>query len=147
LKIQQASIGDVEAVSVLFDAYRQFYQQAPAIDDVRGFISQRLEQEDSTIFLATENNTALGFLQLYPSFTSVGMAPTFVLNDLYVSSNARGQGVATLLMNEAATYATKQGAKRLDLATELTNTTAQALYEKLGWVKNTSYFHYSLSLG
>lgn len=146
MKVIQAQSADLAAVSQLFDDYRQFYRQQSDLDKVRSFIAERLEKSDSTIFLALDkHNAAVGFVQLYPSFTSVGMGRIFVLNDLYVASASRSTGVATALMNQAMAYASLHGAPRLDLATELTNDAAQSLYEKLGWKKNTSYFHYSIS--
>lgn len=74
------------------------------------------------------------------------MAKVFVLNDLYVIAAGRGQGVATALLNAAAEYAKSVGAIRLNLNTDIRNTTAQSVYEAAGWVRDKHYYMYQLDL-
>ena len=93
---------DVEAIAPLFDAYRRFHGCAADPDLARSFIGERLKRSESTIFVARLAACAVGFTQLYPSFTSTGAARVFILNDLYVAPEAEGQGVATALMLQAA---------------------------------------------
>jgi len=81
--------------------------------------------------------------QLYPSFSSVTMRRIFILNDLYVGPSARKKGIAGALLNQSEVYAAEMGAARLALATEITNTAAQKLYEKLQWKKDEVFFHYN----
>lgn len=144
--IRHADIDDLFSLSRLFDAYRQFYRQAPDIDSATAFVRERLSQRDSAIFLAFVDDDSLGFVQLYPSFSSVAMKPIFILNDLYVSPPARKQGIATALVNRSELHAIESGAARLSLATEVSNTTAQKLYEKLGWKKDEVFVHYNRAL-
>lgn len=145
MNIAQAGVEQLDKVAELFDAYRQFYKQPKDLDGATKFIAERLKKKESIVLLAETNGTPLGFVQLYPSFTSTGMARIFVLNDLFVAEQARGQGVATALMNQAASFAQQAGAARLELVTQKDNYSAQVLYEKLGWMKETSYFQYSLA--
>ena len=70
-------------------------------------------------------NQALGFVQLYPSFSSVSMRKIWILNDLYVATNARRYGVGRLLMDRARDFARDTGALRLELTTARTNAAAQ----------------------
>ena len=53
------------------------------------FIEQRVVNHESIIFLATNDGLALGFTQLYPSFSSVSMRRLWILNDLFVAPSAR----------------------------------------------------------
>ena len=119
-----------------------FYKQASDLEKVADFLQDRFQKKDSVIFMAFEENTALGFTQLYPSFSSVSMQRTFILNDLFVISEARGQGVGEALLNKAKAFAISENAKGLTLETEVTNP-AQKLYERLDWVKDTEVFHYT----
>jgi ribosomal protein S18 acetylase RimI-like enzyme len=68
------------------------------------------------------------------------------LNDLFLDPGARRSGVGAALLESAAEYARRFSALRLVLSTELTNTAAQALYEKLGWKRNTEFCTYQLAL-
>ncbi len=133
-------------IVTLFDAYRQFYGQPSELDRVRAFLKERLAQGDSVLLIAEADGQALGFTQLYPSFSSVSMAPIFILNDLFVRPEARRSGVARRLLEAAAGRAREAGAIRLTLSTALTNTAAQALYASAGWQRDEvfSVYHYGL---
>ncbi len=143
---RQASISDLDAIAPLFDAYRQFYGKTTDLAAARTFLSNRLNQNESTIFLAFQDEFAIGFTQLYPTFSSVSMARAYVLNDLYVSATGRGQGVGTQLLSAAASFAKSVGAVRLNLNTDIQNTTAQSVYEAAGWVRDQHYYMYQLDL-
>ena len=145
-EIRRATPGDVDAVAALFDAYREFYRQASDLAGARAFIGERLARGESVVFLAEAAGDALGFTQLYPSFTSAGMARIYILNDLFVASEARGRGVGAALLRHAARFARGEGAVRLALSTEKTNAAAQALYEREGWQRDEAFLGYTLRL-
>jgi ribosomal protein S18 acetylase RimI-like enzyme len=146
LEVRQASPADLNLLVPLFDAYRQFYRQPSEPERARQFLLQRLERSESVIFLAQADGEAIGFTQLYPSFSSGAMAPIFILNDLFVSPEARRRGAGSALLRAAAEYGRSHGAARLTLSTELTNTAAQAVYERLGWKRDTVFCVYQLAL-
>ncbi|MEM1081737.1 MAG: GNAT family N-acetyltransferase [Pseudomonadota bacterium] len=126
----------------LFDQYRQFYRQRSDLPAARTFVHARMANQESVIFVAIDPPQALGFVQLYPSFTSVGMRRSYVLNDLFVAGSARSRGVAQALIQHSEQYARQQGAHHLVLETEVSNTRAQSLYEHMGWIKDTDHIHY-----
>ncbi|MCU0121065.1 GNAT family N-acetyltransferase [Pseudomonas sp. B2M1-30] len=143
----RASAVHLEAVATLFDAYRGFYGQPPNLAQSRAFIAERMAGGESVIFLAeNENAEALGFVQLYPSFSSIDAHRTWLLSDLFTAPAARGRGVGRLLMNTARDFALASGAKGLVLETAIDNFTAQGLYESLGYVRDTGYYTYNLDL-
>jgi ribosomal protein S18 acetylase RimI-like enzyme len=144
IRTRIATISDLDDVALLFDAYRQFYQQVPALAKARRFIQERIQNRESVILLATrEDQKIVGFCQLYPSFCSVEAKPIYVLYDLYVTPEARRTGVGTLLLRAAETLAAERGMARLDLTTAKVNTPAQAVYESLGWVRDEVFYAYS----
>ncbi|MFO0936031.1 MAG: GNAT family N-acetyltransferase [Gemmataceae bacterium] len=140
------SITDVERIAPLFDAYRQFYGQQPNLEGARDFLLERLKRGESTLFAVMDGDTALGFTQLYPSFSSVSMKPIWILNDLYVIPEARGRGVGASLLRTAREHAKKTGAKRLCLTTGVKNLKAQSLYERDGWTQDESFYQYEYEL-
>ncbi|MBD3673696.1 MAG: GNAT family N-acetyltransferase [Planctomycetaceae bacterium] len=141
--ISEISLDDVETVVPLFDEYRQFYGQASDIEGVHLYLSQRLNNCESVIFVAQRDHSACGFTQLYPSFSSISMKPIWILNDLFVRASDRRRGVGYQLLQTAIEYARKSHACRLALATERKNLPAQTLYEQSGWVKDEIYIHYN----
>ena len=94
----------------------------------------------------TGDGEAVGFTQLYPSFSSVSAARIFILNDLFVASAARRASVGRSLLHAAGEFARSKGVLRLALSTAKANEKAQALYESEGWVRDEQYYHYSLAL-
>jgi GNAT superfamily N-acetyltransferase len=145
--VHQATISDLELLVPLFDAYRQFYRRPGDSALARQFLWERFQHNESIIFLAVrQDGSAVGFTQLFPSFSSVSAARIFILNDLYVVPEARRQRVGWLLLSAAARFGRKVGAVRLTLSTEATNSTARALYEGEGWVRQTAFYVYDLAL-
>lgn len=147
LSITQATDADAKEIAELFDQYRQFYEQPTDIKLARKFIRDNLRKERSTVIIARDKNgSALGFTQLYPGWCSVAAAPLWTLYDLYVCDQARQRGVGRELMSAALKLAKKNGACRIDLETAIDNHSAQALYEDLGYVRDTHFYKYSLEL-
>ncbi len=150
ITIVRATLDHLDQVASLFDLYRQFYEQAADADGAAAFIRERLELDESVIFLAQRerdgDSAAAGFTQLYPSFSSVGMVRVWVLNDLFVHQGHRRAGVARALMLRAIDHARETGYARVSLATADDNVQAQALYEDLGFVREQGFRHYELRL-
>ena len=146
LVIRQATVSDLDGLVPLFDGYRQFYRQASEPDRIQKFLLDRFEHNQSVIFVAVKDGTAVGFTQLYPSFSSGALARIFILNDLFVDQGARLIGTGSALLQAAAEYGRRVGALRLVLSTEVTNMPAQSLYEKLGWKRNTEFCTYQITL-
>jgi ribosomal protein S18 acetylase RimI-like enzyme len=145
--IRRATDSDLDLLAPLFDSYRQFYHQASNLALARTFLEKRIEREESIVLLAlAERNAPLGFVQLYPTFSSISAAPILILNDLFVVPEARRSGVGRLLLRAAAETGRAAGAVRLTLSTEVSNRNARALYEAEGWALQTGFAEYSLAL-
>ena len=110
------------------------------------FFGSGLSTMISAIFLALDRGVAVGFTQLYPSFSSGAMAVIFILNDLFVVPEARRRGTGSALLQAAAQYGERARARRLVLSTEITNIAAQSLYGKAGWKRNTEFCLYQIAL-
>lgn len=146
--VRDATPADLSAMTDLFDRYRQFYDQTPDRMLAREFIGQRMAKRESVILVADGvGEGLLGFCQLYPSFCSVEAAPIYVLYDLFVAPAARGRGIGRQLLQTAHARALADGKVRMDLTTAHSNTTAQALYESLGWVRDEVFRTYNLRVG
>lgn len=146
IEVRQATAADLDLLVPLFDAYRGFYRQTSEPERARRFLLERFEHNDSVIFLAFVDGVSIGFTQLYPSFSSGAMARIFILNDLFVAPEARRHGAASALLQAAAQYGSGANALRLVLSTEITNTTAQSVYERMGWKRDTAFCVYQFAL-
>ena len=144
--IRAATIADLDAVALLFDAYRQFYGQPADPARARTFIGERLRRGDAVILLAQRDGAVAGFTQLYPLFSSVRTGRIWQLNDLYVAPPARRHGVGRALLDAARDHAAASGALGLQLETQRGNAAAQRLYAALGWQRDDSSHVYTLTL-
>ncbi|MBT8301931.1 MAG: GNAT family N-acetyltransferase [Maribacter sp.] len=141
LRIIQASLENVEELVPLFDQYRLFYKQNSDLPGAKAFLTDRFNNNESVIFLAYLNDIPVGFVQLYPMFSSVSMQNSYVLNDLFVMATYRKKQIGEALLNKAKAFCIAKNAKGLALETAIDNP-AQKLYEKLNWVKDVDCFHY-----
>lgn len=143
LQTRVASLADLMTVATLFDAYRQFYAQPGDLGRATRFIQERLERQQSVILLAIgDEQQALGFCQMYPTFCSVEAVPIYTLSDLFVAPLARRTGAGRALLQAAEQQAVKNGMARLELTTARANHTAQSLHESMGWVKDEVFLAY-----
>jgi len=141
VKVYQADLEHLQKLAILFDKYRVFYKQGSDLQAAEKFLKERLANNESIVFLADINGKSVGFTQLYNSFSSVSMKPTYILNDLYVEESYRKKGVGEALLNKAKELCRQNDFKGLALETAIENP-AQKLYERLGWEKDSGYFHY-----
>jgi ribosomal protein S18 acetylase RimI-like enzyme len=146
IRYRQAALADLDDLVLLFDAYRQFYRQPSDTAAARDFLRRRFEHGESTLFIARDEEKPLGFVQLYPMFSSVSLARIYVLNDLYVRQRARSRGVGRGLLQAAVAYARELGAARVVLETGVDNAAAQALYAAAGWTRQDDTCWYAFNL-
>jgi hypothetical protein len=97
-QVRRASGADLGIVAKLFDSYRQFYGQPADYALAEAFLRDRFTHNDSVVFLAFDppSGEGLGFVQLYPSFSSVAARRTWILNDLFVAPAASNREARAL---------------------------------------------------
>ncbi len=144
--VRRAKAADLDVLAGLFDRYRQFYGKPSDPERARRFLVERFRHDESVVFLTEAGGAAIGFVQLYPSFSSIGTSRTFILNDLFVEPGQRRTGAGRALVEAATAYAREAGAAGLSLVTGADNAVAQTLYETLGWTRETRFVEYGLSL-
>lgn len=138
--VRQAALADLDPLAALFDQYRQFQGRPGDVPAARAFLLERFNHGQSVVFMAFDGQHALGFAQLYPSFSSVSLSRVFILNDLFVSAAGRRRGVASQLLAAVEAYAWEMGASRVSLNVARSNVSGQALYLHRGWNQDEEFF-------
>jgi ribosomal protein S18 acetylase RimI-like enzyme len=148
LKISRASAEDASLLAPLFDAYRVFYGRPSDLKLAEKYLFERLAADEAVIFFCRRSpvGSPVGLTQLYPSFSSVSAGRIWILNDLFVSPEARRLGVGRALIQAAHDHARSTGALRVVLSTAHTNQPAQALYESIGYNQDTEFRSYSFAI-
>lgn len=142
-KIQLANISHIEEIAPLFDAYRVFYHKPSDIEGAKQFISDRIKNDESVIFIAYLNDKAVGFTQLYPIFSSTRMKRMWLLNDLYVNTEVRKTGLGKLLLEAAQNHCKNTNGCSVILETEKSNIIGNHLYPKMGFELDNDHNYYS----
>jgi ribosomal protein S18 acetylase RimI-like enzyme len=142
--IRRAGPQDLETLAALFDAYRRFYGQPADLARARDWLRARMRFGESVVLVAERGGVVVGFTQLYPMYSSVRTARTWILNDLYIDAGARRCGVGRALLDAASAFAREDGAFGISLETARDNAPARALYHAAGWDEDETQW-YSLA--
>jgi GNAT superfamily N-acetyltransferase len=144
VKIEQNLLHHLDQLYILFDQYRIFYKKSSDINGAKKFLQDRITKNESVIFVSiNEENAMTGFTQLYPLFSSTRMKRLWLLNDLFVDSKYRGQGISVALIDKAKEHCRITNACGLMLETTKTNDIGNNLYPKTGFVLDQDHNYYS----
>lgn len=133
--IRKATEKDLDSLSQLFDEYRVFYHKPSDLAGAKNFLSERIMNKDSEIFVAEDNGKLVGFVQLYPLFSSTRMKRYWLLNDLYVNPHFRGKGFSKDLIEKAKELCRTSNSCGMYLETGKENTIGNQLYPNAGFKK------------
>ncbi|GAA4834400.1 GNAT family N-acetyltransferase [Algivirga pacifica] len=143
ITLEKATLTHLDALSSLFDQYRVFYEMESALDEGKKFLRERIEMRESEIFVAlNEDNVMTGFVQLYPLFSSTRMKRLWLLNDLFVHPNYRGEGISKALIEKAKDLCRSTNGCGIMLETAKTNMIGNALYPHTGFSLDTEHNYY-----
>lgn len=146
MNIKKADISDLEPLNDLFDQYRRFYKKESDLEASARFLSDRIEKNESEIYMAWEDETATGFVQLFPVFSSTRMARYWLLNDLFVAPRYRGKGFSKALIERAKQLCRDSNACGMYLETGKGNDIGNQLYPATGFKRMDSVNFYEWSV-
>jgi len=141
--IERAAAGDLDELLPLVRAYRVFYKQQPNEMRERDFVARHLRDGTSVIYVARTGGRAAGFTQLFKTYSTVHLAPAWILEDLFVDPGARRSGVAAALLERALAHARESGACGMFLETAHDNVAAQRVYKRAGWTREGRFYKYN----
>ena len=146
--VRRAQPADIDVLVSLFEGYRAFYKCASNESLARTFLLDRLQSGDSVVFVAldADRGAGAGFVQLYPTFSSLRMRRAWILNDLFVGPSYRGHHVAKRLMAAARALAVETQSATVALETARENHVARKLYESLGYHPEKAFVQYVLEV-
>jgi GNAT superfamily N-acetyltransferase len=137
MQIREVRSSDLDSLVILFDCYRVFYKNSSDIKAAKNFIEERINNNDSKIYICElEDEKIVGFVQLYPLFSSTRMKKLYLLNDLFVNPDYRGQGYSVKLIERAKSLVIESSACAMFLETEKSNMIGNNLYPKMGFELN-----------
>ena len=149
MRIHLVDEGDLAELLPLMRAYCDFYEVDPT-DEALLAMSRALitdpGREGLQLLARDDSGAAVGFATIFWSWSTLRAARIGVMNDLFVTAAARGQGVAEALIDACLERARERGAATLGWQTAQDNLRAQAVYERVG-AKRSEWVDYSLEAG
>lgn len=133
--VGEADLGDLLP---LVRAYCDFYETAPsdrALSELSLALIAGPELEGVQLLARDEAARAVGFATIFWSWDTTEGARIGIMNDLYVVPEARGSGLADRLIEACVERCASRGAERLEWQTAPENRRAQAVYDRVGGVR------------
>jgi GNAT superfamily N-acetyltransferase len=145
LEIAPVAVEEFEQLLPLIAAYQRFYE----VEDIdegrnRAFFRRFLApSEDGLLLGARQDGKFVGYACLYWHFSSLEACESVLMNDLFVTEDARGAGVGRALIEATAEVARERGVPFVEWSTAPDNETAQRLYDSTG-AERSEWFSYEL---
>lgn len=136
--IRRAVLADLELLVPLFDAYRTFFAGGIPTGS-RPFLAERLRLGDSIFLMAFDGERAVGFLTLYPLFSSWYATRIWFLSDLYVCEDERRSGIGRALVEEAKSFARAEGSRSIMVEIPHREPHLVAFYEGLQFMRDRDF--------
>lgn len=134
----------LDSLTELFEEYRVFCGCDKNPKETKFFLKKLIANEESIIFIAIDSETdrVMGFVNLYPSYSTLALQRLWILNDLGVSGDFRGRGVSKALIQRVKEFAQETNAIRIELKTGVKNTAARSLYKSLNFTVDENNVYY-----
>jgi GNAT superfamily N-acetyltransferase len=140
---------DLTDLLALMRTYCDFYAVAPSDEALLGLSRALISdpEREGIQFVARRpaDGTALGFATVFWTWSTTRAARIGVMNDLFVTPEARGLRLGEALIAACAERCRARGIATLTWQTALDNTRAQALYDRIG-ARRSQWLDYDLAV-
>jgi GNAT superfamily N-acetyltransferase len=140
---------DLPELLPLMRGYCDFYEVNPSDDELLAMSRELLaspELDGVQLIARDEEGRAVGFATIFWTWSTLSASRIAVMNDLFVSADARGAGTADALIAACVERARAHGATSLDWQTARDNERARKVYDRVGGRADDRWVDYSLSL-
>jgi GNAT superfamily N-acetyltransferase len=135
MRIQRVTEADLGDLLPLMRGYCDFYG-ADTSDEALLALSRALladpVNEGVQLIARDDGGRAIGFATVYWTWQTLAASRLAVMNDLFVTADARGTGLADALIAACADEARRKGATSLGWQTAKDNHRAQKVYDRVG---------------
>ncbi|MFL5825268.1 MAG: GNAT family N-acetyltransferase [Thermoleophilaceae bacterium] len=138
MTVERVREADLPDLLPLLRGYCDFYDVHPS-DAALLAMSRELiadpAKEGVQLLARDDGGRPIGFATIFWSWSTSDAARLGVMNDLFVAEAARGSGAAEALIHACLDECRARGAGRLTWQTALDNHRAQAVYDRVGGVR------------
>jgi GNAT superfamily N-acetyltransferase len=146
MTVERVTEADLDDLLALMRGYCDFYE-ADTPEEALLALSRALladpDNEGVQLIARDDAGRAVGFATVYWTWQTLAASRLAVMNDLFVTADARGTGLADTLIAACVDEARAKGATSLSWQTAKDNHRAQKLYGRIG-AKRSEWVDYSL---
>jgi GNAT superfamily N-acetyltransferase len=147
-RIAPVTAAELPELLALMRGYCDFYEVAPSdasLESLARALMADPEREGVQFLARLPDGAAAGFATLYWSWSTARAGRLGIMNDLFVAERARGRGLADALVLACLAECRRRGALAMEWETALDNHRAQAVYDRLGGVRER-WLSYSIEI-
>ena len=146
VRIEVAGAEDLQDLLPLMRAYCDFYESAAPDEDLLAMASALIAgpTTEGVQLIARRDGAAVGYATIFWTWSGTRGRRIGVMNDLFVAPGARGSGAADALIAACRARCADNGAIELEWTTAKDNHRAQAVYDRVGGVRDERWVDYSL---
>jgi GNAT superfamily N-acetyltransferase len=146
--IADVTDADLPELLPLMRGYCDFYEVGPSDDALLAMSRMLIADPDQGVQLIArdDDGTAVGFATIFWTWSTLSASRIAVMNDLFVSEDARGSGAADELIEACADRCGERDVTELDWQTAHDNLRAQKVYDRVGAKRDDRWLDYSLSV-
>ncbi len=143
--VRRARPDDTEGLCRLMTDYIvDFYRHPrPPDENLRALVRTLLEGAEGIQFVAAEVDALVGFATLYFTYSTLRAQKVTIMNDLYVTEDFRGTGVAAALFQACHAFTRENAYAYMAWETAEDNHRARRFYEKMG-ARRSGWITYSI---
>lgn len=147
--IEIVTEADLPDLLPLMRGYCDFYEVDPS-DEALLAMSRELiadpRKDGLQLIARAEDGRAVGFATVFWTWSTLSASRIAVMNDIFVTADARGSGAAASLIEACAASCRERGISELDWQTAHDNLRAQRLYDRVGAQRDERWLDYSLAV-
>jgi GNAT superfamily N-acetyltransferase len=147
--ISTVAEADLPELLPLMRGYCDFYEVDPSDAELLALARELIASPDRDglqLIARDESGRAVGFATIFWTWSTLSASRIAVMNDLFVSPDARGGGTADALIEACAERARERGATSLDWQTARDNERARRVYDRVGGRADDRWVDYALAL-
>jgi GNAT superfamily N-acetyltransferase len=147
--ISTVTEADLPELLPLMRGYCDFYEVDPSDAELLAMARELIaspEHDGVQLIAHDEGGRAVGFATIFWTWSTLSASRIAVMNDLFVSPDARGGGTADALIRACAERARERGATSLEWQTARDNERARKVYDRVGGKADDRWVDYSLAL-
>ena len=140
---------DLPELLQLMRGYSDFYEVNPSDDDLLALSRELIaspERDGVQLIARDDDGRAIGFATVFWTWSTLSASRIAVMNDLFVTPDARGGGAADALIAACAERAREHRATSLDWQTARDNGRARKVYDRIGGEADDRWVDYTLAL-